>query len=130
MSALRAIRIDSFTRRRNSESNQSNGGLRHRTLKTSALYSFFFFQAEDGIRYFHVTGVQTCALPISSESAVRHRVACDICERPDRGGELRADLHRGRRHLPDRLRRGRAGRWELHGGSAELRSRPKLSIRL
>src|SRR5690606_41026046 len=26
---------------------------------------FFFFQAEDGIRDFHVTGVQTCALPIS-----------------------------------------------------------------
>src|SRR5690606_29864847 len=25
---------------------------------------FFFFQAEDGIRDFHVTGVQTCALPI------------------------------------------------------------------
>src|SRR5690606_40077215 len=25
----------------------------------------FFFQAEDGIRGFHVTGVQTCALPIS-----------------------------------------------------------------
>src|SRR5690606_40105233 len=24
----------------------------------------FFFQAEDGIRGFHVTGVQTCALPI------------------------------------------------------------------
>src|SRR5690606_17012589 len=24
----------------------------------------FFFQAEDGIRFFHVTGVQTCALPI------------------------------------------------------------------
>src|SRR5229473_3719405 len=27
---------------------------------------FFFFQAEDGIRYKLVTGVQTCALPISS----------------------------------------------------------------
>src|SRR5256885_16178922 len=26
---------------------------------------FFFFQAEDGIRYYKVTGVQTCALPIS-----------------------------------------------------------------
>src|SRR6266487_2865445 len=26
---------------------------------------FFFFQAEDGIRYGRVTGVQTCALPIS-----------------------------------------------------------------
>src|SRR2546427_2732143 len=25
----------------------------------------FFFQAEDGIRYLTVTGVQTCALPIS-----------------------------------------------------------------
>src|SRR5690606_39583069 len=25
-----------------------------------------FFQAEDGIRGFHVTGVQTCALPICS----------------------------------------------------------------
>src|SRR5690606_39785505 len=27
----------------------------------------FFFQAEDGIRDFHVTGVQTCALPISKD---------------------------------------------------------------
>src|SRR5256885_2673133 len=27
--------------------------------------SFFFFQAEDGIRDYKVTGVQTCALPIS-----------------------------------------------------------------
>src|SRR5690606_40653691 len=27
-------------------------------------YFLFFFQAEDGIRDFHVTGVQTCALPI------------------------------------------------------------------
>src|SRR6266853_3562865 len=32
------------------------------------VYSFFcfFFQAEDGIRYLTVTGVQTCALPISA----------------------------------------------------------------
>src|SRR5256886_13557213 len=29
---------------------------------------FFFFQAEDGIRDLTVTGVQTCALPISSIS--------------------------------------------------------------
>src|SRR5690606_39691457 len=29
---------------------------------------FFFFQAEDGIRDFHVTGVQTCALPIFFEA--------------------------------------------------------------
>src|SRR5690606_40906433 len=32
----------------------------------------FFFQAEDGIRDFHVTGVQTCALPIY-EPAFVHR---------------------------------------------------------
>src|SRR5690606_39818522 len=31
----------------------------------TCLQVFFFFQAEDGIRDFHVTGVQTCALPIS-----------------------------------------------------------------
>src|SRR5690606_39567458 len=31
---------------------------------STKLWSTFFFQAEDGIRDFHVTGVQTCALPI------------------------------------------------------------------
>src|SRR5690606_39731884 len=30
----------------------------------------FFFQAEDGIRVFHVTGVQTCALPISAADKI------------------------------------------------------------
>src|SRR5882672_6204505 len=40
------------------------------TMRTTAnLTSFFFFQAEDGIRDHCVTGVQTCALPIS----------CPIC---------------------------------------------------
>src|SRR5256885_9489981 len=29
-------------------------------------FLFFFFQAEDGIRDYKVTGVQTCALPICS----------------------------------------------------------------
>src|SRR5690625_5919752 len=28
---------------------------------------YFFYQAEDGIRDGHVTGVQTCALPISGQ---------------------------------------------------------------
>src|SRR5256885_9424567 len=32
--------------------------------------SFFLFQAEDGIRDYKVTGVQTCALPISWIDAV------------------------------------------------------------
>src|SRR2546427_3971114 len=30
------------------------------------IFFFFFFQAEDGIRDLTVTGVQTCALPISA----------------------------------------------------------------
>src|SRR5262249_58409877 len=34
---------------------------------------FFFFQAEDGIRDWSVTGVQTCALPISKPAAWKLR---------------------------------------------------------
>src|SRR5256885_11311099 len=35
-----------------------------RNVSTVSLRLFFFFQAEDGIRDYKVTGVQTCALPI------------------------------------------------------------------
>src|SRR6476660_10052663 len=37
------------------------------------LLVIFFFQAEDGIRDDLVTGVQTCALPISRGGGLRHR---------------------------------------------------------
>src|SRR5205085_3469317 len=37
---------------------------------------FFFFQAEDGIRDLTVTGVQTCALPISTRGGL-HRIDGD-----------------------------------------------------
>src|SRR5258708_9181291 len=40
----------------------------------SAFLVFFFFQAEDGIRDDLVTGVQTCALPISPP--IDHAGAC------------------------------------------------------
>ena len=36
----------------------------HFNLKANMFDFFFFFQAEDGIRDYKVTGVQTCALPI------------------------------------------------------------------
>src|SRR5690606_40661404 len=39
---------------------------------TFTLGIFFFFQAEDGIRDFHVTGVQTCALPIYQKPLSSH----------------------------------------------------------
>src|SRR5690606_39523835 len=70
-------------------------------------YFFFFFQAEDGIRDFHVTGVQTCALPIS--------VA-------DRGREAKAQARP--RH---------SGRWLVPparpGGPSERARAPKQAAR-
>src|SRR5437773_7408012 len=39
------------------------------TCKVCLVASFFFFQAEDGIRDRDVTGVQTCALPILMSNA-------------------------------------------------------------
>src|SRR5256885_5556569 len=44
-----------------------NGGI---ALVICLCYLVFFFQAEDGIRDYKVTGVQTCALPILSAIAV------------------------------------------------------------
>src|SRR2546426_6803525 len=41
---------------------------------------FFFFQAEDGIRDYKVTGVQTCALPISSRLFARYRAGMKMFE--------------------------------------------------
>src|SRR5258707_6270121 len=43
-------------------------------VKKLKVHSFFFFQAEDGIRDIGVTGVQTCALPISE----RDRIAVQV----------------------------------------------------
>src|ERR1022692_5346846 len=48
--------------------------------------SFFFFQAEDGIRVYKVTGVQTCALPICVGAADRR------APRRRRGPRRRGDL--------------------------------------
>src|SRR5690606_30721486 len=50
---------------------------------------FFFFQAEDGIRDFHVTGVQTCALPISTATVAHLREALT---EPGVEPELRASI--------------------------------------
>src|SRR5437764_11267948 len=44
-------------------------------------FFFFFFQAEDGIRDTSVTGVQTCALPISFHDAVLQRLRDSIVKR-------------------------------------------------
>src|SRR5215216_3208800 len=55
---------------------------------------FFFFQAEDGIRYDLVTGVQTCALPISgprsraTSRGAKTRAAFWASCRPPRGPQV------------------------------------------
>src|SRR5437773_3684774 len=46
------------------------GGIGGLFVKLTDLVIFFFFQAEDGIRDRDVTGVQTCALPISNGACV------------------------------------------------------------
>src|SRR5690606_39452281 len=52
----------------------------------------FFVQAEDGIRDFHVTGVQTCALPICPPGRHQQERHLPPLAEPagPRGGRLRA----------------------------------------
>src|SRR5688500_20188667 len=65
---------------------------------------FFFFQAEDGIRDYKVTGVQTCALPIFClRHHLRPRPLCLRRRRP-----RRLCRSRPRRLCPRRSRRRRS----------------------
>src|SRR2546426_2205112 len=92
------------------------------TCHVRAVYlsNFFFFQAEDGIRDYKVTGVQTCALPISlgagadADAGVPRPpgVAAPVPDSPVPGGgeELPDREHRlHRRPPPQRGARGGAG---------------------
>src|SRR5256885_11569592 len=45
------------------------------------LVDIFFFKAEDGIRYYKVTGVQTCSLPISPPASDRPLGPSPHCRR-------------------------------------------------
>src|SRR5207249_6710838 len=71
----------------------------HQTLNSKATARFFFFQAEDGIRDRNVTGVQTCALPISGLIDREHRLP-DLAEveprvAPDHDLGVRLGAHGG-----------------------------------
>src|SRR5215208_7518984 len=67
------------------------------------IHGGFFFQAGDGIRDGHVTGVQTCALPICREHAERSPVIREeeapsaVRRTRGRAGDARARWLRGRR---------------------------------
>src|SRR3712207_1738267 len=60
---------------------------------------FFFFQAEDGIRDIGVTGVQTCALPISTGVATRTSLtvsqASEVLDRLAGRGHLEVTAEEG-----------------------------------
>src|SRR5690606_40551016 len=91
-----------------------------------------FFQAEDGIRDFHVTGVQTCALPISPSQLAREPAG------GEEGADGPAEGRGGGEHLRQRGALGRAGgpvapRLPGHpgGGGGAARPRPdRKSTRL
>src|SRR5699024_11782689 len=55
----------------------------------------FFFQAEDGIRDRNVTGVQTCALPISHQKTVMKRRAKQ---------QMKNQLKKSRKQLPKAIK--------------------------
>src|SRR5256885_7806140 len=64
---------------------------------------FFFFQAEDGIRDYKVTGVQTCALPISraADASLGGDHAARSVPDADRAPAQPVASHRaGAAHLP------------------------------
>src|SRR2546426_9352220 len=46
------------------------------SCKVKSVYINFFFQAEDGIRDYKVTGVQTCALPIFAPRLKSSKIPC------------------------------------------------------
>src|SRR5690606_40286838 len=66
----------------------------------------FFFQADDGIRGFHVTGVQTCALPISP--AAGPPCAARAARRARRSGRPARSCATGRTARPAPVRHLRA----------------------
>src|SRR2546430_13456299 len=67
-------------------------------LRVQFVVCVFFFQAEDGIRYLTVTGVQTCALPIYrvTLSADRSTVATGVATSVHGGDSVRDNCAKDR----------------------------------
>src|SRR2546430_9910475 len=98
-----------------------------------SLITFFFFQAEDGIRDLTVTGVQTCALPISlfvipaAAQTTRHVLKGDSVAVYNLVGELRVEAGSGSDVVVD-LQRGGTDAAKLQVESGPLRGRETLRV--
>src|SRR6516162_4080591 len=57
-------------------------------------YLFFFFQAEDGIRDYKVTGVQTCALQIAEEVELQQALKRERNEALDEVAALKSTVEK------------------------------------
>src|SRR5690606_39586733 len=107
------------------------------SVKSLFLLLFFFFQAEDGIRDFHVTGVQTCAIPILVRPAHPDRARAvrplqgdrrggarrpdAVAARPERGAAAGLGGPRHPEGARGRRRGGRGPRRGVRGGVAGRR---------
>src|SRR6266511_1298753 len=93
----------------------AHGFTRNELVLLASSLDLFAFQAEDGIRVFHVTGVQTCALPISTAAR-----ASDGARREPERSEATARERAGDRPLERRWAQlalgARSGRWGRSGG--------------
>src|SRR5438874_7533693 len=107
---------------------------------TEDQYSFFFFQAGDGIRYLYVTGVQTCALPIppsslsplkQTRSAHASTLSWTIgsCARPKRSVAMRQPLPRSSTTAIPLSAPRRTSSWRgTEIGRASCRERGRMSM--
>src|SRR2546427_5908714 len=80
------------------------------------IFFFFFFQAEDGIRDLTVTGVQTCALPISFNT---------FCARAEPLAQTRAKVLKAAADATGAVETENTAHGFAHGSRALLKSQAK-----
>src|SRR5439155_5922737 len=86
----------------------------------------FFFQAEDGIRDGHVTGVQTCALPISPRLVREVGARKALAHLSDLADQARRDASAIELFLENQAQSDTVKRTQI--GRASCRERVKIAV--